>query len=175
MATHTTELNKTLDKIFKFTYDKAQCGGLPALAYKSKLQKQIGFLDYCFEVILDQSVDSEFISGLDIITVLWKEPLQVLNRAEAERLIGYVATFADPVVSDIFQTTGGPGPELSKHNLRRNNYRSQANMFEDEDEEFKEYKFKLRKSLFLMQMEECFRVRMQDEQLSYDYGKTINQ
>jgi hypothetical protein len=36
-------------------------------------------------------------------------------------------------------------------------------MFEDEDEEFKEYKFKLRKSLFLMQMEECFRVRMQDE------------
>lgn len=98
MATHTTELNKVLDKLFEFTYQRAKCGDMPAFAHRSKLQKQVGFLEYCFEQILDN--ESEFISGLDVITVLWKEPLQVLNRAEAERLIGYVATFADPEVSD---------------------------------------------------------------------------
>jgi hypothetical protein len=49
---------------------------MPALAYRSKLQKQIGFLDYCFEVVLDKTeAECEFISGLDIISVLWKEPL----------------------------------------------------------------------------------------------------
>lgn len=168
MATHTTELNKTLDKLFAFTYDRAKCGEMPALAYRSKLQKQVGFLDYCFEVVLDKTeAESEFICGLDIIRVLWKEPLQVLNRAEAERLIGYVATFADPIVSDIFQTSEGPGAQLSRYNTQKNNYYPNRNaLYEEEDVEFKEYQFKLRKNLFLMQMEECFRVRMQDEQQS---------
>jgi hypothetical protein len=76
LATHTTQLNQTLDKLFQFTYERAKCGEMPALAYRSKLQKQIGFLDYCFEVVLDKTeAECEFISGLDIISVLWKEPL----------------------------------------------------------------------------------------------------
>jgi len=101
---------------------------------------------------------------------LWKEPLQVLNRAEVERLIGYVATFADPEVSDKYQNQTGPGAQLANYNILRNNFQIPIHQ-EELDDGFSEYKFKLRKRLFLMQMEECFAVRMEGECFSAECHK----
>lgn len=39
MASHTIDLNKVLDKLFAFCYERAKCSDMPALAYRSKLLK----------------------------------------------------------------------------------------------------------------------------------------